>query len=97
MVFQQQLRRNMIDAHKPFESFNTLNRSGDDRVLERQSVRKVFLWLLASLFLLGANASLAIHQAFRLHRFDWSNIPVIAVLGIICFRYARIIYRHLGG
>jgi hypothetical protein len=79
-----------------FESFNTLNRSWDERVLEHQSVRKVFLWLLASLFVLGADASLAIYQAVRLHRFDWSNLPVFAVLGIICFRYSRIIYRRLG-
>jgi hypothetical protein len=79
-----------------FESFNTLNRSWDDRVLEHQSIRKVFVWLLASLFVLGADVSLTIYQVFRFHRFDWSNLPVFAVLGMICFRYARMVYRRLG-
>lgn len=79
-----------------FESFETLNRRWDDRVLEHQSVRKVFVWLLTSLFLLGANASLALHQVFHLHRFNFSNVPMFLVLGIICFRYTRIIYRRLG-
>jgi hypothetical protein len=80
---------------KLFESFNTLNRSWDERVVEHQSVRKMFVWMLISLLVLGADASLEIYQAVRLHRFDWSNLPVFIVLGIICFRYSRIIYRRL--
>ena len=79
-----------------FESFSTLNRSWDDRVLEHQSVRKVFLWLLASLFVFGAVVSITIYQDFRFNRFAWADLPVLALLGIACFRYARIVYRRLG-
>ena len=79
-----------------FESFSTLNRSWEDRVLEHQSERMVFLCLLASLFLLGAVVSITIYQDFRFHRFDWTDLPVLALLGIYCFRMARVVYRRLG-
>lgn len=78
-----------------FESFNTLNRGWGDRVLEFRSVRTVFLWLLASLFVLGAYVSIAIYQSFRFHRFDWADVLLIALFGIPCFRYARIVFRRL--
>jgi hypothetical protein len=79
-----------------FESFSTLNRSWEDRVLAHQSERKLFLWLLASLFLFGAVVSVTIYQDFRFHRFDWTDLPVLALLGTYCFRIARIVYRRLG-
>jgi hypothetical protein len=79
-----------------FESFSTLNRTWDDRVLEHLSVRTVFLCVLVSLFMLGADLSIVVYQAFRSHRFDWADLPILALLGIFCFRYARIVYRRLG-
>ena len=77
-----------------FESFNVLLNRGDDRILEHQSVRSVFLWLLILLFLLGADAGLALYRFFH-HRFDWTDLLVIVGLGIICYRSARMIYRRL--
>jgi hypothetical protein len=84
-----------------FESFNFLNRdrSWDDRVLENQSLRSVFLGLLVSLFVLGAGTALAMYQLFHHHRFDYfSDAPILMIpmLGFYSFRCARIIYRRLG-
>jgi len=79
-----------------FESFSSLNRSWEDRLLEHQSERKVFLWLLASLFVFGAVVAITIYQDFRFHRFDWTDLPVLAGLGTYCVRIARVIYRRLG-
>jgi uncharacterized membrane protein YoaK (UPF0700 family) len=77
-----------------FESFNILLNRGDDRMLEHRSVRSVFLWLLILLFILGADAGLALYRFFH-HHFDWTDLLVIVALGIICYRYARMIYRRL--
>jgi H+/Cl- antiporter ClcA len=79
-----------------FESLSALNRSWDDRVLEHLSVRKVFLSVVVSLFMLGACISIVVYQAFRTHRFDLADLPILALLGIFCFRYARLVYRRLG-
>jgi len=69
-------------------------RSLDDRVLEKQPLRSVFVWFLVSLFLLGADADLVVYLGFRFHRFPWSNLPVLAVLGIMSFRFALVIHRR---
>lgn len=79
-----------------FDSFNFLDRGWDVRVLENQSLRSVFLWLLVSLFVLGADAALAMYQFFHLHRFNWSDLALLALLGINSCRLARIVYRRLG-
>jgi hypothetical protein len=79
-----------------FESFSALNRSWDERALEHSSVRNLFLRLLASLFVVGALVYMTIYQAFRSHRFDWTILPALALLGFGCFRIARIVYRRLG-
>ena len=78
-----------------FESFEFLDRGWDVRVLENQSVRTVFLWLLPLLFLLGAETLLEAYDIFRLHRFNWSIAFNLPVIGLLAFRYARIIYRRL--
>lgn len=79
-----------------FDSFTFLNRSQDERVLENQSARSVFVGLLILLFLFGANAGLAMYRLIRLHRFDWSEALVLTALGILVFPSARVIYRQLG-
>jgi hypothetical protein len=79
-----------------FESFGFLNRGWDVRILENQSLRSVFLWLLPLIFLLGADTAITAYQIFHLHRFNWSIIFNLPVVGLISFRYARIIYRRLG-
>ena len=78
-----------------FESFEFLDRGWDVRVLEGQSLRKIFLWLLPLLFVLGADAAMVAYQIFRLHRFNWPEIPNILVCSLLTFRYARLIYRRL--
>jgi len=78
-----------------FESFELLDRGWDIRVLENQSLRSVFLWLLPLLFLLGADTVIEAYMVFHLHRFNWEisfNLPVV---GLLTFRYARMIYRRL--
>ena len=71
--------------------------SQDGRLLEHNSPRKVFVWLLLLMFLLGANAALTIYQTMRLRRFDWSDGTVLPLLGFLVLRLARTIYRQLDG
>jgi hypothetical protein len=78
-----------------FESFEFLDRGWDIRALEDQSLRSVFLWLLPLLFLLGADTSITAYLILHLHRFNWSIIFNLPVVGLLAFRYARIIYRQL--
>jgi hypothetical protein len=78
-----------------FESFNHLSRGWDDRVLETQSLRSLFVWLLVSVFLLGTLTAVVLFQAFRQHRFDWSGIFTALSIGFIAFRINRILYRRL--
>lgn len=79
-----------------FDSFGYLNRDRDARVLETQSVRSVFLGLVILLFILGVNVGMAMYILIRLHRAIWLGLPVLIVLGILCFRSARIVYSRLG-
>jgi hypothetical protein len=88
-------RYNVHEMSRLFESVEFLDRGWDARVLETQSLRAVFLWLLAIVFLLGADAAFITYQVFHLHRLDWSIVLNLATLGFIAFRYARIIYRRL--
>jgi hypothetical protein len=50
-----------------FESFEFLDRGWDVRVLESQSLRSIFLWLLPLVFVLGADTALMAYQIFHLH------------------------------
>jgi hypothetical protein len=88
-------RYNDHEMSRLFESFEFLDRGWDARVLEAQSLRSVFLWLLAIVFLLGADAAFLTYQVVHLHRLDWSIVLNLVILGFIAFRYARIIYRRL--
>jgi hypothetical protein len=78
-----------------FESFEFLDRGWDIRVLESQSLRSVFLWLLLLVFFLGADAAVTVYQIFHLHRFHWSIVFDVPIFTFVAFRYARIIYRRL--
>jgi hypothetical protein len=78
-----------------FESFEFLDRGWDVRVLESQSLRSVFIWLLVLVFLLGADAAFIAYQIVRHHRFDGSIILNLLTLGFIAYRYTRIIIRRL--
>jgi uncharacterized membrane protein YsdA (DUF1294 family) len=79
-----------------FESFGFLDRGWDVRVLESQSLRSVFLCLLALVFVFGGDTALMAYQVFHLHRFDWSFVFILPVLTLLAFRYGRLIYRRPG-
>ncbi len=79
---------------RPFESYETANRSWDIRVLENISARKLFLMLLALVFVAGASSFVVLYEAIRNHRFDSSFFPLV-VCGSLAFRYSRLIYRRL--
>ena len=79
-----------------FESFHSLDRRCDDRVLQHISLRGVFVSLLVLLPVLGAEVFMTVCQIFRLHRVDWSNVLIIALLTIFCLQYPRLIYRRFG-
>jgi bacteriorhodopsin len=79
-----------------FESFKFMDRGRDVRELENQSLRSMFLWLLAALFVLGMLTSMMIDGLFRLHRFSWSIALAFPALIFLAFRLSRLIYRRLG-
>jgi hypothetical protein len=79
-----------------FESFEFLDRGWDVRVLESQSLRSIFLWLLPLVFVLGADTALMTYQIFHLHRLNWSMVFNLPVLTLLAVRYARLVYRRLG-
>lgn len=78
------------------ESFSSLNQTRENRLLEHNSPRKLFVWLLLLMFVLGGNAALTAYQALRNHRFDWSEITVLPLLVILVPPLFRAIYRQLG-
>jgi hypothetical protein len=79
-----------------FESFEFLDRRWESRIRENMSLRSIFIGLLVSVLLLGAEIVLIAYEVFHLHRVSWPIVMNIAVFGLIAFRYARIIYRSLG-
>ncbi len=85
----------ILEMSRLFESFEFLDRGWDAHVLESQSLRSVFLWLLAMVFFLGADTALIAYQIFHLHRMAWSIVLNLATLSFIAFRSARMLYRRL--
>ena len=81
---------------RPLESFEFLNRGGDVRLLESQSLRSVFVVLLLDLFMLGMLTSMTMYEVGHLHRFNWSSAILFPVFILPVFRYSRVIYRRLG-
>lgn len=79
-----------------FESFEYLDRGWDVRVLETCSLRRLFAWLILLVFVLGADVAITAYPAFRFHRFDWTEALNMLAVGIVAFRYSRLIYRRLG-
>ena len=65
----------------------------DGRELDKESPRLVFLGFFVSLFLLIMDILMWIYTGSRTHRFPLSNVPSLAVLGILCFLFGRTIYR----
>lgn len=78
-----------------FESFNSMNRTREERLLEHSTPRKLFVTLLVLMFLLGGNAEIAMYHALH-HRFDSAEITVLPLLIIILGPMIRVIYRRLG-
>jgi hypothetical protein len=78
-----------------FESFEFLDRGWDIRILANQSIRSVFLWLLPLLLVLGADCVIEAYEVFHLHRLNWPIVFNLPVVGLLAFRYARIVYRRL--
>lgn len=79
-----------------FTSFEFLNRGWDIRLLESQSLRSLFIVLLADMFMLGMITFMVIYDGFRLHRFDWSNAILFLLFILPAVRYSLLIYRRLG-
>lgn len=79
-----------------FESFEFLDRGWDVRVLEAQSLRSIFLWLLPLVLVLGVGLTVITYQIFHLHRISWSIVFNLLVVAMLAFRYARLIYRRIG-
>jgi hypothetical protein len=80
-----------------FEAFKSLNKSWGDRVLEHQSLRSIFCWVVVAVFILSADIALAAYEIFRLHRFNWLLfVGNILILGPLVIRGALLIYRRLG-
>jgi hypothetical protein len=78
------------------ESFSSMNRTREDRLVEHNSPRKLFVWLLLIMLLLGGNATLTAYLAFRNHRFDWAESTVLPLLVVLAVPLFRAIYRQLG-
>jgi len=79
-----------------FESFEYLDRGWDVRVLENCSLRRLFVLLLLLAVVLGMDVAITAYQAFLFHRFSWSEALNMLGVGILAFRYSRLIYRRLG-
>jgi hypothetical protein len=78
------------------ESYGSVNRTREDRLLEHWSPRKLFVSLLVSVFGLGGIVALTAYKAFRNHRFDWSENAVLLLLVVLAVPLFRAIYRQLG-
>jgi hypothetical protein len=77
--------------------FESLNKNWEDRALENQSLRSIFCYTLAAVFLSGAEVALGAYQILRLHRFSWGIFAGnFLILGPLVFRGTRLIYRRLG-
>jgi hypothetical protein len=79
-----------------FESFDYLNRDWDSRILEHQSLRSVFVWLVVVLILSGADAAIVSYGLFRHSRVDWPVVLNLVLFVVIASRSIRLIYRRLG-
>ncbi len=84
------------DMSRVLESFEFLDRGWDVRVLENQSARTLFLWLLPVVFVLGADTAILAYNIFHRRPFDWAIAMNLAILILAAFRYGRTVYRQLG-
>ena len=80
---------------RPFESFEFLNRGWDIRLLDGMSLRKVFVFLLLDVFVLGALTFMSVYEGFRFHRFNWANAMIFLTLALSVVRYTGVVYRRL--
>ena len=80
---------------RPLESFEFLNRGWDIRVLEGVSLRRLFVFLLIDVFMLGMWTSIIVYQVFRLHRFDWLVWMLFLTFVLPVIRYSQLVYRRL--
>ena len=87
---------NATQMSRLFESFEYLDRGWDVRVLENCPLRRLFVMVLLIAFVLGTDVSVIAYQAFRFHHFNWTEALNMLAMGILAFRYSRLIYRRLG-
>jgi hypothetical protein len=81
-----------------FESFESLNRSWSERVLESTSLRRIFVYLLSSVFMLGTMVGMELFSIGRLHRFEMRAgllFSFVTAAGFT-FRFSQIVYQKLG-
>jgi hypothetical protein len=89
MSAEQALRvYNYAKMSRPLESW-------DVRLLERQSLRSVFVVLLVDVFMLGMLTFMIVYEWFRLRRFDWGNVVLLLLFVLPICRYSPIVYRRL--
>jgi hypothetical protein len=88
-------RYNAVAMSRLFESFEYLDRGWDVRVLESQSLRTIFVSLLILVFLLGMDVAVTAYDIFRFHHFSWSEGANMLLVGVLAFRYSRLVYRRL--
>jgi len=79
-----------------FESFEYLDRGWDVRMLERQSLRSVFVWIVILAFVLGMDVAVTAYQILRTHHLNWSEGTNMLLVGVLAFRYSRLVYRGIG-
>ena len=75
--------------------FESIDKSWDERAVEGQSLRRMFVWLLSWALILGAGIAMMLHAFVHSHRFDWYSAFSFAGLGLVFVLYARAFYRRL--
>ena len=80
-----------------FESLEQSGRTWDERLMEGQSMRRVFLLLIVLAFALGARICVTLYKVVHLHRFDWEGELSFFVLALLFLRVGLAFYRRLAG
>jgi hypothetical protein len=76
--------------------FDTIEKRWDERAMEGQSMRAVFLWLISCALVLGAGFGIVLYDLFHLQRLNWYGTLSFVATGLIFLRYGLAFYRRLG-
>jgi hypothetical protein len=78
-----------------FEFLQRTGKSWDDRVLEGQSMRRVFVWLMLAATSVGGGISMMLYKLIRFHRIDWFNQLSFLPAVLLIVHYGIAFYRRL--